>query len=111
MSTLLVLYVGGGVVLILLSLPLLWGKVPPNPVYGFRLPTTVNNPQVWYATNKYGAKRLIVTGACTVFAAAIFYLIPGITVDGYALVCLFVFALVFTVGLVQSLRYMRSLQS
>ena len=111
MSTLLILYVGAGGLLILLSLPLLWEKVPPNPVYGFRLPATMNDPKVWYATNKFGAKRLMVTGISTVVAAAIFYFIPGITVDGYALACLFVFALVFTVGLVQSLRYMHSLHN
>ena len=110
MAALLILYVGGGILLILLSLPLLWEKVPPNPVYGFRLAATLNDPQVWYATNKYGAKRLMVTGGCTVLAAAIFYLIPGLTVDGYALACLFVFGLVFTIGLAQSLRYMRSFQ-
>lgn len=111
MSTLLILYVGAGGLLILLSLPLLWEKVPPNPVYGFRLPATMNDPKVWYATNKFSAKRLLVTGISTVVAAAIFYFIPGITVDGYALACLFVFALVFTVGLVQSLRYMHSLHN
>lgn len=104
------LYVVGGIVLILLSLPLLGEKVPPNPVYGFRLPATLNDPKVWYATNKFGAKRLLVTGMSTVIAAALLYFIPGLTVDGYALACLFVFALVFTIGLVQSLRYMRSLQ-
>ena len=111
MTTLLLLYVISGIVLVGLALPLLWEKVPPNPVYGFRLPATMNDPKVWYATNKFGAKRLMVTGISTVVAAAIFYFIPGITVDGYALACLFVFALVFTVGLVQSLRYMHSLHN
>jgi len=110
MTTLMLLYVIGGIVLVALSLPLLWEKVPPNPVYGFRLSATMNDPQVWYATNKYGTKRLMVTGISTVVAAAIFYFIPGITVDGYALACLFVFTLVFTIGVVQSLRYMRSIQ-
>ena len=34
MSTLLIVYVGCGLLLILVSLPLLWGTIPPNPIYG-----------------------------------------------------------------------------
>jgi hypothetical protein len=37
MSTLLVMYVVFGLVLVLVTLPLLFGKVAPNPLYGFRL--------------------------------------------------------------------------
>ena len=107
MITLLALFVVGGTLLVSLSIPLHFEKVPPNPVYGFRLPQTLDDPVVWYATNKYSAKWLMWSGASIALAAVALYFIPAITLDAYALGCLAVFAVVFAVGLVQSVRYMR----
>jgi repressor LexA len=36
------------VLLMLLSLPLLWGRIPPNGLYGFRVRATLDNPDIWY---------------------------------------------------------------
>jgi hypothetical protein len=93
----------------LVTLPLLFGKIPPNPYYGFRLSPALDDPKVWYATNKHSAKRLIVAGACSTISAIVLYFVPGLTIATYALACLGVFALVAIVGLVQSVRYMKSL--
>src|SRR5512137_1741345 len=109
MTTLLILYLATGVLLMALSLPLLWGKVPPNGVYGFRVKATLENPRIWYAANKYAAKRMLVAGAVFVVAAVILYFIPGVGVDTYSLGCLFLFAVPFIIGLVQSVRYVKSL--
>jgi len=109
MTTLLIFYISTGVLLILLSLPLLWGKVPPNGLYGFRVRATLNDPQIWYAANKFAAKRLLVSGVTFVTAALIFYFIPGISVDVYSLGCFFLFAASFSIGLIQSIRYVKSL--
>jgi hypothetical protein len=107
--TLLVLYCAAGVLLVVLSIPLMLKKIPPNPIYGFRVSQTLENSETWYAVNQYAARRLVFTGASTVMAAIGLYFIPSITVDGYALACLAVFAVVFITGLVQSFRYLRSL--
>ncbi len=109
MTTLLILFVGSGVLLMLLSLPLLWGKVPPNGLYGFRIRATLDNPSIWYPANKYAAKRMLWSGAAFTVAAVVLYFIPDITVDEYSLGCLFLFAAPLTVGLVQSVRYAKSL--
>jgi hypothetical protein len=109
MSTLLWLYLFCGILLVGLSLPLIWKKVPPNGLYGFRVSQTLNNPQVWYEVNAYSGKRLFWAGVSTVLAALALYFIPGISVDAYALGVLAVFVVVMVVGLVQSVRYMRSL--
>ena len=109
MTTILILYLVVGTLLIVVALPLLQGKIPPNPWYGFRLPSTLNDPRIWYATNTYFAKRLIVAGACTAFSAIALYYVRGLTIDRYAWLCLGAFSLVFVVGLVQSVRYMKSL--
>jgi hypothetical protein len=47
MTTLLILHVASGVLLMGLSLPLLWGKVPPTGLYGFRARATLENPRSW----------------------------------------------------------------
>jgi hypothetical protein len=109
MTTLLILHVASGVLLMALSLPLLWGKVPPNGLYGFRVRATLENPRIWYAANRFAAKRMLLSGAVFVAAALILYFIPGISVDTYSLGCLFLFAVPVVIGLVQSVRYVKSL--
>jgi uncharacterized membrane protein len=107
MTTLLIFYVAGGALLVLIAIPLLFEKIPPNLFYGFRVPQTLANPRVWYATNKFAAKRLIWAGAGFILAAIVFYFIPGITVDEYAIGCLVVFGGIFLAGFIQSMRYLR----
>lgn len=109
MTTLLILHVASGVLPILLLLPLLWGKIPPDGLYGFRVRATLDNPRIWYAANRFAAKRLLWSGATFAVAALILHSVPGISVDVYALGCLFLFAAPFTFGLIQSVRYAKSL--
>jgi hypothetical protein len=109
MLTLMIVYIASGILLVLLSIPLLLEKVPPNPVYGFRISPALDDPRIWYATNKHSAKRLMCAGLSVVIAAVGLYFVPSITLDVYALSCLAVFAVVATVGLVQSIKYMNAL--
>lgn len=109
MITLLVLYLAAGFLLILLSLPLIGEKIKPNPLYGFRVSQTLEDPGVWYAANRYAGKRLLAAGFSILAASVLLYRIPGLGLDGYALACLAVFSVVLLVGLVQSWRYMKTL--
>jgi len=109
MTTLLILYCAGGILLVLLSLPLIFRKIRPNPLYGFRVSQSLENPEIWYAVNRYAAWRLVFVGASTVLTAAGLYFVPGLSVDSYAFACLAVFAVTFIAGIVQSFRYLRSL--
>ena len=108
MNPLVQFYVIAGISLALLGLPLLFGLVGPNPIYGFRLPQTFKDKALWYAVNRYGARWLIAAGLATVGGAVLFSYIPGITVDGYALAVLGVLALVSLTGMVQTVRFMRA---
>ena len=87
MATLLTLYVGAGLLLIGLSVPLIRRKVRPNPWYGFRVRQTLADPEVWYAANAYAGKCLLVVGVITVLTAVGLYRVTGITLDAYALAC------------------------
>jgi hypothetical protein len=108
MFPILLVYCIGGLLLTALSLPLLAGKIKPNPIYGFRVPQTLENPDLWYATNKYFARYQLVVGLVEVLAAAGLYFWPAISVDGYALACLGVFVVIFGIALVQGFRYMKN---
>jgi uncharacterized membrane protein len=110
MTSILGLYLVGGVILIALATPLLFDKIPPNSFYGFRVSQTINNPNTWYAVNRYSARWLLFAGVSIVAAAILLYFIPGISVDAYALGCLAVFTVTLTIGLVKSFLYMKSLR-
>lgn len=53
------IFVGFAVLLIVFSLPLMFNKIKPNWFYGLRTPTTVNNPDVWYAVNRKAATQML----------------------------------------------------
>lgn len=110
MSTLLAMYVIFGLLLSLVSVPLLLGKIPPNGWYGFRVPSTLFNETLWYKVNRYAARWMLLSGIVTVAGAVGLYFVPGLSVDTYAWLLLLVFALPFGVGLVFSFRYLRRLQ-
>ena len=110
MQTLLVLYLVFGLFLTLISLPLIGEKVKPNPLYGFRVPSTLNNSQIWYAVNKHAGKRLLATGIVFTIAAIGLYFVPEISLDAYALSCMAFFMVVFAIGMIQSVLYLRTLK-
>jgi uncharacterized membrane protein len=109
MGILLVMYLVVSVLLVGLSIPLILGKIKPNPLYGFRVSQTLENPDLWYAVNRYAGKRLVVAGLAIMVGSVILYFIPGISIDTYALGCLAFFGVPFIVGLYQDWRYLRSL--
>ena len=106
---LLVIYLIMGLLLIGLSIPLMLNKIKPNGLYGFRVAKTMNNPDIWYAVNHHFSYRLFWSGATCVVASIALYLVPGLSIDGYALIVLGGFAIVFLVGLIQSIRYLQTL--
>jgi uncharacterized membrane protein len=110
MQTLFLLYVGGGVLLVLISLPLIAGKIKPNPFYGFRVKATLENRDLWYAANKYFAERLLVAGLVETLAGTGLYVWPGLSADTYALSVSGVFIVAFGVAMFQSVQYLKSLQ-
>lgn len=110
MQMLLVMYAGGSILLMLLALPLIARKIKPNPFYGFRIQQTLENPEIWYETNQYFARRQLMVGLLQGLASFGLYFIPNISVDAYALSCLGVFVVLFSIALFQSFGYMKSLK-
>ncbi len=110
MEILLALYSIGGLVLAGLSIPLILHKVPPNGIYGFRIPATFEDPELWYKVNAYAGKRLLVVGLGTAVGAIIFYFTVNNSVDAYALSCLGLFLALFLWAIITSFLYLKSVQ-
>jgi uncharacterized membrane protein len=109
MLLLLFVYVISGLLLAVIALPMIAGKIKPNPYYGFRVRETLENDETWYTVNRYAGKRLLVIGLVFAAAAIILYNVPGISIDAYAYACLIVFVIGFSLGMLQSWRYMNNL--
>jgi uncharacterized membrane protein len=108
MTLLLVFFVSAGLLLSALSVPLIWHKVGPNPVYGFRVRQTLDDPAVWYPVNAYAAKGLLCVGLLISVAAALLYLVPDIGIAVYASAVAAVALPALVICLVLSFRYLRT---
>jgi hypothetical protein len=107
MRLLLVIFVGSGLVLIGIAIPLIERRIKPNPWYGFRVRATLENPEVWYDVNAYAGRRLLVSGFITALAALLLFLIPGIDPDTYALGSTGISVVAISISLAQSFQYLR----
>lgn len=109
MEILLALYAIGGLFLAGISVPLILQKIPPNGLYGFRIPATLNNPALWYRVNAYAGRRLLVVGLGTAIGSIILYYTANSSVDVYALSCLGLFLALFFWAIITSFLYLRSI--
>ncbi|MBI1294167.1 hypothetical protein GC175_04315 [bacterium] len=103
MTTILLLYIFSGLLLMGLAVPLIQRKIAPNGWYGFRISRTLNDPAVLYRANAVAGRWLFATGLVTVIAAVVLALLP-LSVDTYALSCTAVIGVMLFVTLIQSFR-------
>ena len=104
------LYLCLGGVLCGVCLPLILGKVGPNPFYGLRVKRTLDDPAVWYPANRYAAWWLMAAAALLMAVAAAGYIVfPRLGLVPYALTCLGTLVGALAVGLIRTFRYLRRL--
>jgi len=72
----LALVIGVAIVTALIALPLALRKIPRNRLYGVRTRRTLADDRVWYETNAYGGRCLIVASAVTIALVVILGLTP-----------------------------------
>ncbi|HYO94301.1 MAG TPA: SdpI family protein [Polyangiaceae bacterium] len=53
-------------VLVVVALPLVLGKIPPNGLYGLRLEATLEDSTVWYEANRVAGRDLLLVAAASV---------------------------------------------
>lgn len=96
-------------VVLLLALPLRYGKVKPNAWYGIRFPESFKSPQHWYRINRYGAGLLIKWSFTLGALAAFFVIVPSALDSPLGFIGLLVYPLSIFVPVFLSYRYARSL--
>lgn len=98
-----------GILLMIVSLPMIDNKIKPNHYYGFRVKKTLENPEIWYKVNEYMGKRMFPAGLVISLSAMGISLIPRITVQQYSLITGFVNIFLITLVIVLSSVYLNSL--
>jgi uncharacterized membrane protein len=94
MITLACLITAVGVIVLGLSLPLVYRKVPMNAFYGMRIPASFASEQRWYDINAYGGRFFVRWSALIIASGLIGFFLPRSvfpvyqwTVLGIVLVC------------------------
>lgn len=100
------MFLVSGAILIGISIPLIQGRVGPNPSYGFRVRRTLEDPEVWYPVNSYSGWRLLLIGVSEIVVATALYFVPDLDVAVYAGIVGGVTVAGVMIGLVQSFRYL-----
>lgn len=64
-------YIVAGIVFIVISIPTILEKVPPNNWYGFRVAKTLSDERIWYAANRVSGIDLLLAGLAIVIGTLI----------------------------------------
>ncbi len=104
-------FVCTGLLLVGLSIPLLLRRIKPNYWYGFRVRKTLGDERIWYESNAYMAKWLLLLGSIHTVASIVFYFIPSYraNLNAYAAACGAIFIVGFLLVIILSVRHLRSL--
>ena len=105
MKILLTAFLTTGAVLIALSIPLILQRIPPNQWYGFRVPATLDDPEIWYLVNVYAAWRTLLLGVLQIIVSIALYVASGIAVSVYGFIVVAFVAFGLIIILVQSFSY------
>ncbi len=105
------IHVIAGLLIAGLAVPLVAGRVPPNPWYGFRTPRTLRDPAVWYPANAYAGRWLLAAGIVISLAALALFFVPAMSIATYGYSMLAVTLVMVAVSVIQSVRFLRRLPS
>ncbi|HLO33107.1 MAG TPA: SdpI family protein [Anaerolineales bacterium] len=96
------------IVIVVLTLPLILGLIPPNRIYGIRTVETLVDKQRWYQANRYGGWTLLVSSLIYLGVAAFFpSVLAGETDPGRWIIHLGAFAGPLIISLVLIRRYVK----
>lgn len=78
-----------GALFVGLGLPLMRRRVPPNALYGLRVPATFADEWVWYEANAHAGRDLLVLGLSEIILAVVLAATPGVSMEKFALANVF----------------------
>jgi uncharacterized membrane protein len=109
MRFLVILFTGTGILLALISLPMIARKIKPNPFYGYRVRKTLENPEIWYDANEYSGRQLFVAGVVIAIFSMVLPFLPGISLSLYSGLGGLVNVIFLIIAFVRSSAYLKGL--
>lgn len=95
-----------GLLIIVLSVPLIRRRVAPNHWYGFRVRRTLEDSTVWYEANAHAGKCLFSAGIVIVAGSVALYEVSALDGPTYALACMLISLSAVASALILSLRFL-----
>jgi uncharacterized membrane protein len=96
---------------ILITIPLVLRKVPPNHVYGFRTRATLTDDYNWYETNAYFCRRFIISSIISGVVVYLLYLYHEFPPEYFMKAGLFCLIAPPLIAIILTLRFSRSLNN
>jgi hypothetical protein len=59
-----------------LSIPLIRGQIPRNPLYGARFPESFKSDEAWFAINRFGGRRMAAWSVPLVITGLVSFFLP-----------------------------------
>jgi hypothetical protein len=97
-------------VTLLISLPLIYRKVPMNAFYGIRIRASFQSEQRWYDINAHGGKLFAKWSVLIIVAGLIGFIVPTDLFLFYAPAAAVVVLLAILMPVIQVVRWVRSTQ-
>jgi uncharacterized membrane protein len=98
-----------GLITLIVSLPLVYRKVPMNQLYGIRIPAAFESEQRWYEINAYGGRQMAAWSWLIVATGAVGFLIPNDDASIYVVLSGLVILVAVLIPLVRVMRWCRHL--
>src|SRR3954470_6668680 len=85
----LLLFAGVAGLMMVLAVPLMYGHVKPNSLYGLRTERTLRDEDAWYRGNAYGGRLFFRTGLTALIAVVGLYCVPSLRANfvAYNIAC------------------------
>lgn len=88
MTTIAIAVLSGGLVMLLVSLPLLYRKTPMNHFYGIRIRAAFESEQRWYDINAYGGRQMMRWSWLVITTGFLGFFVTPEHLVSYAWICL-----------------------
>jgi hypothetical protein len=93
----------------LVSIPLIFRRVPPNPVYGYRTRATLGDDTLWYEANAFFGSRFLSASLLSACVALAVHLYGGISPATYLKVSVVLLAAPVVAAWLLTARFIRKI--